>query len=58
MIVINVVNTQPIITGKHDPTMSGKHRPAIDKGYTNFTCFKVLIKGTDSTKPGETRVQN
>ncbi len=30
MICINVVNTHPIITGKHDPTMSGKHRPAID----------------------------
>ena len=30
MIVINVVNIYPIITGKHDPTMSGKLRPAID----------------------------
>jgi hypothetical protein len=30
MICINVVNIHPIITGKHDPTMSGKHRPAID----------------------------
>jgi len=30
MIVINVVNIYPIINGKHNPTMSGKHRPAID----------------------------
>jgi hypothetical protein len=30
MIVINVVNIYPIITGKHNPTTSGKHRPAID----------------------------
>jgi len=30
MIVINVVNINPIITGKHNPTMSGKLRPAID----------------------------
>src|SRR4030065_1821145 len=30
MICINVVNIHPIITGNHDPTMSGKLRPAID----------------------------
>ncbi len=42
MICINVVNTHPIITGKHDPTMSGKHRPAIDKGSTTL---KVNLGG-------------
>ncbi len=39
MICINVVNTHPIITGKHDPTMSGKHRPAID----NLLTAKVSV---------------
>ena len=40
MICINMVNTHPIITGKHDPTMSGKHRPAIDMpGRQVFSLF-------------------
>jgi hypothetical protein len=30
-----VVNTHPIITGKHNPTMGGKLRPAIDTHYFN-----------------------
>jgi hypothetical protein len=33
IIFVNVVNTQLIITGKHNPTMSGKLRPAIDTIY-------------------------
>jgi len=36
MICINVVNIHLIITGKHDPTMSGKHRPAIDSFFPLF----------------------
>jgi site-specific recombinase XerD len=31
IIGINVVNIHPIMGGKHDPTMGGKLRPAIDK---------------------------
>jgi hypothetical protein len=40
MIVINVVNIYPIITGKHNPTMSGKLRPAID----SYNSGTVLLK--------------
>jgi hypothetical protein len=39
-----VVNTNPIITGKHDPTMSGKHRPAIDN-YTLYFEVLAMITG-------------
>jgi len=39
-----VVNISPIMTGKHDPTMGGKVRPAIDSCWFNryLSLFYVL----------------
>ena len=54
MICINVVNIHPIITGKHDPTMSGKHRPAIDTrwGYKTISLFSAFL-GMQQLKPSD-----